>query len=362
MNQTLSVVNDSADFSPQLLTLARESRGFTQKELADSISVTQGKISKIEDGLLQVTEDDLVKICSVLRYSRNFFFSNNSRRLSYVSFYRRRKRITARIASECEARMDIIAMQVEQLLKVTEVGNKIIPEYDPDEVGGDIGKIAMLVRKALGLPRGPVKNLVKHLEDAGIVVVHFDFGSQKIDGCSARLRNGTPIIFLNPNLPPDRMFRTLAHELGHLVMHRFPQDDSLEESQAESFASEFLMPESDIVSQFYPVTVDRLARLKLQWGVSMSSLLMRAFELGVIDDKRKTGLLIHMSKCGYRTNEPHSDKLKREYPTLLRELLGYYMEHLSYSKEDMMKMLWFLDPADYELEFEHPTTGLRIIR
>ena len=42
-----------------MVTLARESRGLTQSELAGELGVTQGKISKIEQGLLSISDQNV---------------------------------------------------------------------------------------------------------------------------------------------------------------------------------------------------------------------------------------------------------------------------------------------------------------
>ena len=69
---------------------------------------------------------------------------------------------------------------------------------------------------------------------------------------------------------------TLAHELGHLVMHRFPSPDM--ENEAHAFASAFLMPAGDIrpYLQSRRIDLQLLASLKPEWRVSMQSIIMRA--------------------------------------------------------------------------------------
>ena len=56
-----------------MVTLARESRGLTQSELAGELGVTQGKVSKIEQGLLSISDQMLSEISSCLKYPQNFF-------------------------------------------------------------------------------------------------------------------------------------------------------------------------------------------------------------------------------------------------------------------------------------------------
>ena len=56
---------------------------------------------------------------------------------------------------------------------------------------------------------------------------------------------------------------SLTHELGHMVMHRFPNTEM--ESQADRFAAEFLMPAADIKSQLYGATLSKFAALAPYW-------------------------------------------------------------------------------------------------
>ena len=60
-------------FNPKMITLGRKSRGITQKELAGMLSVTHGKMSKIENGLVPLSEEELDKLSHILKYPRNFF-------------------------------------------------------------------------------------------------------------------------------------------------------------------------------------------------------------------------------------------------------------------------------------------------
>ena len=120
---------------------------------------------------------------------------------------------------------------------------------------------------------GQFGTLRKLSKRTGVLVIHFDFGTRKIDGCSDWI-DGLPVVFLNMHLAPARMRFTLAHEIGHLVMHSLPYADA--EQQAHMFAAEFLMPADDIKHMLLPVNLDRLARLKLHWRVAMQALLKRA--------------------------------------------------------------------------------------
>jgi Zn-dependent peptidase ImmA (M78 family) len=74
----------------------------------------------------------------------------------------------------------------------------------------------------------------------------------------------------------------VAHELGHLVLHKDLNSGTRElERHAYRFAAELLMPTDSILDQLTAekLTLFRLAALKATWGVSIQALARRAREL-----------------------------------------------------------------------------------
>jgi Zn-dependent peptidase ImmA (M78 family) len=99
-----------------------------------------------------------------------------------------------------------------------------VPAVEPDQYAGDVHRVAQTIRQRWGIPRGPLKDLTKIVEDAGVVIVSFDFGTPLIDGFSQHPSDSLPaIIFINSRQPKDRFRFSLAHELAHLVTrHQIP--------------------------------------------------------------------------------------------------------------------------------------------
>jgi Zn-dependent peptidase ImmA (M78 family) len=255
--------------------------------------------------------------------------------------------------------MNINRLRIEKLLEACDVDKKPLPHLDPDEFDGGPEEIANWLRSLWKLPKGPVQNMTQIVEDAGCVVVHFDFGTKKLDGLSIWSRNDVPIIFLNPTLSAARMRLTLAHEIGHIVMHRIPGPNM--EDQAMRFAGEFLMPEIEIKSQFLPVNVDRLARLKLAWKVSMQSLLIRGEHIGVITSRHARYIWMQLGKYGYRAREPHDDQIQREIPRLMNELVMLHLEELHYSPDDLADTLG-MTIRDFRREILGSPAGLEVVK
>ncbi|MEU6266222.1 ImmA/IrrE family metallo-endopeptidase [Saccharopolyspora shandongensis] len=109
------------------------------------------------------------------------------------------------------------------------------------------------------------------------MVFEEDFGTQRVDGLSQWIGDH-PVLLINKACPTDRRRLTMAHELGHIVLHNgLATDDP--EREANEFAAEFLMPSHVIKAELRSLTLGKLQDLKQVWGTSMQSLYERAYSL-----------------------------------------------------------------------------------
>lgn len=344
--------------NPKMLTLARESRGLTQGDLAKAISglrekpVTQGTISKIEQGLLNVSEDIMAGLISVLRYPDSFFSQEEEIYAPGMSLHRKREALPSKTLGKIEATTNILRMQVKSLLKSVENLERKFPYYDIDEYG-DPESIALMVRQAWLVPRGPIESMTRLIERAGIVIIECDFETRLIDGLTVNnIDNLPPIIFINKSIPGDRLRFTLAHELGHIIMHKFPSAEM--EKEADRFASEFLMPSDDIRRDLSNITLAKLADLKLYWKVSMASLLFKANTLGKLTTWQNQYLWRQFAKLGYKTREPMEIDIPREVPSLLKQLVNVHLNDLQYTVTEFAQILHLEENELYGHFLEKP--------
>ena len=149
-----------------------------------------------------------------------------------------------------------------------------------------------------------------------------------------------PLIVLNTDQPADRRRFTLAHELGHLVMHRFPSPKM--EDEANEFASALLKPAGDIRPYFAGRRIDLalLASLKPEWRVAMQALLMRASGLSLLTSQQSRNMWKQISARRLRLREPPELDFAPEIPTVINSMLQVHFEGLGYSVEDVAKMLY----------------------
>ena len=213
-----------------------------------------------------------------------------------------------------------------------------IPKLDIEEYK-DVDRIAATVRAHWKVPSGPIKNLTLLAERAGIVVMLSRLANTSVSGVTFSVPGILPIILLNQEQPADRLRYTLAHEIGHLVMHRFPS--ATMETEANYFASSLLMPSNDIRSAFLGRNVDLslLGALKPEWRVSMQSLLMRASALGFVPIGRQQYIWKQINARGLRLREPPQFDFPPEYPSIMHRIFDIHQTALGYSIPDLARML-----------------------
>jgi Zn-dependent peptidase ImmA (M78 family)/DNA-binding XRE family transcriptional regulator len=348
--------------NPEMIVLAREIRGISQSELADLIQLTQGMLSKIEKGLFKPSEEIFTNICNILEFPMSFFEQTNNIFEPNLSYYRKRIVIKKRDLLKAEGSMNLVRMNLENLMTSVELPELNLPFWDVD-VHGTPESAAKWVRQKWRIPKGRIENLTKIIEDNGIVVVPFDFGSEKMDGLSLFTKERQPIIYINNKMPGDRQRLTLAHELGHLVMHIGQQIAQIRnvEKEAMQFAAEFLVPASEFLQDIETIGLETLGNMKRYWKISMGALLYRAKELAQVTENQYRYLWQQMAYLGYKTKEPAELSVPAEKATLFKEMLELHVNELGYTKDELAGML-HIKLNDLNALYYNDNVKLKIIR
>lgn len=348
-------------FSPEMLWVARSLRRMSQTQLAQKLRISQARLSKIEAGLIQPTDELLPVMAQELHFREQFFSHAELRRINPVSFHRKRQKLSVADWEAINARAEVYRVTLIEMLRAVELATRTSPpQIDPDQYDGRIDDVASAVRQAWLLPRGPVHDVVKACEDAGIVIVPFDFGTELIDAFCQHASDGLPpLIFLNLRVKEiDRIRFSVCHEIGHLVMHRIPNKHM--EDQANQFAAAFLMPAQDIRHSFRQMSLEKLMALKLYWKTSMQALARRARDLGEITERAFRYYMVEMSKRGWRSREPVSLERNEEKPTTLKQMYLAHVTELKYTLEDVCE-LFGLYADDVEEMYPQDRPRLRLV-
>jgi len=346
-------------FNPDMLKLARDARELTQADLAKKSGITQAFISKLEHGLnTQPGDEALDRISKALRFPRAFFFQRE-KILGLPHFhFRKRAKLGSRPLARIGAVINIRRHHIAKLLRSYELDVlRPIPQIDLDETGLTPEKVAERLRAYWMIPRGPIQNLVDLIEDAGGIVILTPFGTNLLDGLSFRAEGMPPLFFMNKDVPGDRFRFSLAHELGHMVMHTMPEDEEKQEVEAHRFAAAFLMPATEIRPYLIGGKINNLGRVKAYWKVSIKALIRRAYDLNLVTQNQYKFMNIQYNKL-FHEGEPGAFEIEK--PARLEKIFRYHQEKLEYSVDDLAKLISFTS-EDVERVYLGGRQGLRLI-
>ncbi|WP_246728044.1 helix-turn-helix domain-containing protein [Rhizobium leguminosarum] len=318
-------MSEHEPFDGERLRLARVAQGLTLDELGDRISATRQYLNQLEQGTKLPTEQMVAALAAAVGVTPRFFgmTTKGSVRPEQCHF---RKQLTTpmSVVSQVLARGTLLDRFIDGLDRELELPKVSFPDLPAVNVA-EIEEAAEETRRAWKLGSGPVSSMTRVVENAGAVVSFFSGVSERVDALS--IDRPRPMIIRSEAKPAAVRLRfDLAHECGHLVMHRgIETGDKVTESQANRFASAFLLPRSSFIHEFPRgrlLNWQAIFAMKLRWKVSAAAIIRRAFDLSVISaDQYRTGY-IHLSKTGQKKVERYDDEMVAEQPELLQSAMA----------------------------------------
>lgn len=302
---------------------------------------------RLENGLSEIRSEIIIKAALAYDLPEAFFAQTDpvfGAPVSVHPMWRKKADVTGRELDVVVAEMNVRVMHLRRLFEGVSVSNTSdLSRLDVEDYGSP-QNVAAVLRAHWMLPPGPIKNLTALAEKAGAVVVHSAMGGATVSGVTFAVPGMPKLIALNSDQPADRMRFTLAHELGHLVMHRFPLPQM--EEEANAFASALLIPPSDLKPYILGRRIDLplIASLKRQWKVSMQSLLMAITPVANLTANQtqylwKQNLWKQISARGYRLREPPELDFPKEEPTIVDAVISVHRDGLGYSVETLGQLL-----------------------
>jgi Zn-dependent peptidase ImmA (M78 family)/DNA-binding XRE family transcriptional regulator len=312
-------VSGELRFNPQRLVLARQRRGLTKTALARAVDVEPRSVQAWESDASDTvpTRRNLERIAEVLRFPTGFFLAGD---VDFVAPTAVSFRAVSRLAAY---RRDIaLSTGTLGIMLAGWIGSQFdLPRSElPDVTDLDPRSAAEAVRAAWGLGVQPVPNLIHLCEAAGVRVFALVEECRDVDAFSF-WHDDVPFMFIDTTKSAERRRRDVAHELGHLLLHRghdAPQGREAEH-EADTFANNFLLPETAVLAtQLYRPTLEQIQQEKLVWRVSAMSLIRRLHDVGLITDWIYKRLCIEAGKRGLRSRE---DDIPAESSQLLSKVI-----------------------------------------
>lgn len=336
-------------FNGERLRLLRQFHELTQSELAKRVAVSQAAIADYEKPRKEPTAEVEKALASVLQVLPGFFHEHSDDLFLEDEYnFRRRRTATERLKNKVAAQASLFGIVVRRLRSEVALPPLNFPSFQ----GGSEDAIEEAAEKSrihwgLGIDV-PIDNMTRVLEHAGVVTaVAEEETAEKIDAFS---RFGeTSVVVLNwAKGSTSRSFFDAAHETGHGVLHHRGPRKSLEEREKEAdwFAGAFLMPRKAFANDYWAgggMRWENLLELKRRWGASVQAIVVRAYQLCLMDPSVYRQTFRELTKRGWRTAEP--EEPQQESP----ELFAAGLARLNRTSRDFARELHMTPTLFYKL-------------
>ena len=295
---------------PMALLRARHLRSLTQQELATAAGLSRQQIINLEHGAVGSPTTSTVHSLAVALTVPAHYLTTSPGPLPPVEslHFRGKMRPPVKLVEELLVRGEHFERLSERLERNAQPPAVAVPEHrggDPDAVE----RAAMACRIDWGLRTdNPIANVTRLLERAGALGGLSPLSNDYVEAFSWWRRRPFVLCRRGSSSGSRRRY-CLAHELGHLVMHRHIRSGDRDiEAEANRFASAFLMPTGAFQREFprraSRIDWDGLIEMKQRWGVSIQAILHRAHDLGVITASMYQSAYVRISQLGWRKQEP----------------------------------------------------------
>ena len=322
-----------SDFIGTNLRLIRLFHDLSLTDLGERVSVSKQFLSRVETGAETVSAQLEISLAEELNVLPEFFYHLDPNPIADEQCHFRRQLTTKVVLRQvARARGEMLKRLVGVLDEHVELPHYQVGEADP-ESHETIERAAEKFRSLFSLGLGPLSNVTRIAENAGAVVMKVHGLATEIDAVSFATKR--PLIALNSSgRSACRERFGIAHELGHFSLHiGVLTGDRLTETQANRFASAFLMPRSTFASECRlairgtRLNWPGLSELKLRWGVSKAAIIFRGRQLGMFSDDQARAGYIGLNRHGEAVQESEDQLIANEEPEVISESLKVMKEH-----------------------------------
>jgi len=351
-------------FNGNKLKYTRLAHGYSRKELAEKLGITEQAIGQYENGQIQPKFDTLVRLNDTFGVASKFFFSEigyqKEELENKIAFRNSDREQRSKVEFENHYLNDvhyylsIFAEKINLFLpNLMTLKNSLLQDFS-EYTEREIESIALKVRQNLNITDN--RHLLPILEQNGIIVLEKGFASGKTDACSVWIKEVPYIILGNQQKSFVRRNFDLAHELGHLLLHAKREINNLDkkefdqlEKEANLFASYFLLPTNEFLSDLRDIkknisNPDAYIELKKKWKVSISALAYRAHKSGEMSYQQYRYFNISLNKKGYKIVEPLDLEFTIVRPQRLKKMFEFVFE------SGVIKLNTFLDSSELRIK------------
>lgn len=271
----------------------RVSTGKSQQEIAIESDISLLAYRNIESGESEPSVKTLEKLANVFNVNIEEFFKEYSPNIKAVRFraledknIKKREEIIFTVADWLEEFNNLLSKLSEEGKYKFKLSHLEKQDYRPIEMAAEARDQLQIA------PDEPIRDICSLLEyRGGIIVYTKEFFSDSFFGLSLIDNNKSRVIVVNTwsKISIERRKYTVAHELGHLLLHpnsyeeQEKEENKEEEKQADVFASHFLMPQDAFINEWNKYNnydfVEKVIKIKQTFGVSYQVVLYRLSEI-----------------------------------------------------------------------------------
>ena len=280
------------------LRIARESKKYTQADVAEKLGIARTTLVAIEKGQRKARIEEIRQLAKLYDLSINELLREEAIHADLAPQFRRFFSSQDDAAEAAAKLLSDLAKAETELENI--LGVKRLRNYPPERpvLDGDVRTQAehdaAELRQRLGLGFNPVTDIITILELELGVRVYIRKLDARISGLFIYDDALGACMLLNASHPKERRKQTAAHEMAHLISTRRQaellkergNENSREERYAAAFARAFLTPARAVMQKFKEVTAgaEKLTRrhiivLAHYFGVSREAMVRRLEEL-----------------------------------------------------------------------------------
>lgn len=343
---------------PERLEQARLIRGKSRQEIADVFEVTRQAVSQYENGTCKPKPEILRQYQEYLDIPLNFFYTQPIEKTNTAINFRKLQKSTDVEQGRTTTRLEFMAEVYAYLKEYIEFPGVNIPYHNESEhyTEAEIETIASQVRREWKLGRSPIPNMALVMESFGCIISKFHSqGDTDIDGCSKIYDiqgEARPFIAMisRRNSTACRERFSLAHELGHIILHSWADPDYTRnkeelkrmEHEANYFAGAFLLPLEEFSHEAMSCSaLDSFIALKNRWKVSVAAMIQRALSIALISENQLKYLYKQLNMRGFKKNEPLDDIIPHDDPQNLNNAINLLIKNGICSENEILEDIPF---------------------
>jgi Zn-dependent peptidase ImmA (M78 family)/transcriptional regulator with XRE-family HTH domain len=240
------------------LKAAREAMNMSQEAFAEKIGLSRATLSAIENGHSTIDSTKLIQAGRLLGRSVSDLLSEEQEELAFL--YRAAEKVAP--DDNVRSKFRHFCESYRQIEEIVGVADSLLPPPEYPFIAHFHSKplqfpaqVAASERERLGVGNtDPLPNIFRLLEENGVRIFVSKIPNPLLFGLSAFSKRYGPCMLVNSETTIERQIFTLAHEYGHLVMHRAcyrnlapsEEQDSDFEEMAHTFAGRFLVPDAGL--------------------------------------------------------------------------------------------------------------------